>query len=174
MRTVSASTEAAITSNGTEPRYLVRLGYSPVIYLSSRETVTWDGQSWTGAAGGVAVDSISQSSGGGQTASIRLPNHDAAYAALVLGSGIREITADIYMLYGDAPFAADDGEHIFSGQIDSVPTIDDWVVMQLRSSGASVSSTPRIRLAAFIGDDMPVPGTRIQWAGDVLILEEQS
>lgn len=172
MRSLTTDVITAISADGTAPRYLVKLGYSTVIYLSSRETVTWDGHTWSGSIG-VDVESISTAQGGGQTATIRLPNHDATYSALVLGDGIREISADIYMLYGDAPFATADGVHVFSGQIDSVPSIGDWVTMTLRSSGGAISHTPRIRLSAFIGEDMPVPGTRIQWAGDVLVLEEQ-
>lgn len=173
MRTLTTDVTTAIEADGTAPRYLIKLSYDPVIYLSTRETVTWDGQSWTGATG-AEVTSLSTSEGGSKTASISLPNHDAAYSALVLGDGIRDIAVDIYQLYGDSPFAADDAVHLFSGEIESVPAIDDYVDMSLKSSGAAVAYTPRVRLASFIGDDMPVSGTRIPWNGDVLILEAQS
>ena len=172
MRTLTTDVTTAIEADGTAPRYLVQLSYDPVIYLSTRETVTWNGQSWTGATG-VEVTSLNTGDGGSKTASISLPNHDSAYGALVLGDGIRDIAVNIYQLYGNAPFAIDDAVHLFAGEIESVPSIDDYVEMSLKSSGASVAYTPRVRLAAFIGDDMPVPGTRIQWNGDTLILEGQ-
>jgi hypothetical protein len=94
--------------------------------------------------------------------------------AVVLGDGIRDITADIYQLYGAAPHAAGDAVHLFSGVIDSVPSIDDFVTLSLRSTGSAVAHTPRVRLSLFVGDDMPTPGTRIQWNGDVLILESST
>jgi hypothetical protein len=94
--------------------------------------------------------------------------------AVVLGDGIRDITADIYQLYGDSPHATGDAVHLFSGVIDSVPSIDDYVTLSLRSTGSAVAYAPRVRLASFIGDDMPTPGTRIQWNGDVLILESST
>lgn len=173
MRTLTTDVTTAIEANGNIPRYLIKLGYSPAIYLSTCETVTWDSQTWLGTIG-AEVTSLSTGEGGAKTASISLANHDATYSALVLGDGIRGISADIYQLFGDSPFAADDAVHLFSGEIESVPSIGDYVDMSLKSSGASVAYTPRVRLSSFIGDDMPVAGTRIPWNGDVLILEAQA
>ena len=107
------------------------------------------------------------------TASISLPNHDGAYTAAILNEGIRDIPVNIYQLYGDTPFAADDAEHLFAGYIDSVPALDDYVTIALVSDGVRTALTPRIRLSEWLGDDMPVPGTRITWGGDTLILESR-
>lgn len=170
-RSLSAVVSSSVVQAGTVPIYLVSLGYTPIIRLSTNGTRVWNGQTWSDS--GVKVSQLRRTSGGGQAGSIQLPNHDNGFGAIVLGAGIRDIPVDIYQVYGDAPHAAADAEHLFSGHIDAVPSIDDFVSMSLISAGAVVQRTPRITLATFLGSSMPVPGTRIVWAGDVLVLESQ-
>jgi hypothetical protein len=76
-------------------------------------------------------------------------------------------------LYGAGPYAVDDAEHLFSGVINSVPSIGDYVTMNLVSDGVLTARTPRVQLSSFLGEDMPIPGTRILWNGDSLVLESQ-
>ncbi|MCU7917064.1 MAG: hypothetical protein KZQ95_01745 [Candidatus Thiodiazotropha sp. (ex Epidulcina cf. delphinae)] len=170
-RTVTAKVATAISQDTTTPIYLVYLGYTPAIRLSTLGDVTWNGRLWSES--GVQVTSLKKSQGGGMSASLRLPNHDNSYGALVLGHGVRDIPVDIYKIYGDAPYDAADAVHIFSGVAVSAPSIDDYVTLLLISSGAMTAQTPRIPLSAWLGNDMPVPGTRISWAGDVLVLESR-
>lgn len=170
-RSLSVNNASVVTQIGTEPIYLVSLGYTPIIRLCTNGTRSWNGYTWNDS--GVEVVRLVRTEGGGQAAEIRLPNHDNAYGAVVLGKGIRDIPVDIYQLYGAEPHAVEDGEHLFSGYIDGVPSIDDFVILSLMSGGAFVRRTPRIPLSVFLGTNMPVPGTRITWAGDVLVLESQ-
>ncbi|PUB82372.1 MAG: hypothetical protein DBP02_15070 [gamma proteobacterium symbiont of Ctena orbiculata] len=171
MRNLSATVSTAVAQDSTTPVYLVELGYAPAIRLSTVGDVSWNGQNWIDS--GVEVRSIRQTKGGGQTASLRLLNHDNAYGALVLGNGIRDIPVDIYQLYGSDPYAVDDAEHLFSGVISGVPSIDDYVTMTLVSDGVLTARTPRVQLSSFLGEDMPIPGTRILWNGDSLVLESR-
>lgn len=170
-RDLTAKVEAAVSQVTTSPIYLVSLGYATIIRLSTLGTINWNGQTWSDF--GVEVKGIRYTRGGGQTASLRISNHDNAYSALILGEGIRDIPVSIYSLYGDAPHDVDDAEHVFQGVIDSVPSIGDFVDMRLVSEGVRTAWTPRIALSAFLGNDMPVPGTRIRWNGDTLVLESQ-
>lgn len=170
-RTLTAKVSAAVSQAATSPIYLVSLGYAIPIRLSTNGTLTWNGQTWSDF--GVEVKSIRYTSGGGQSASLRIINNDNSYSALILGEGIRDIAVDIYSLYGAAPYEAADAEHIFSGVIDSVPRIADHVEMNLVSEGVRTAWTPRLTLTQFLGNDMPVPGTRIRWNGDTLVLESQ-
>lgn len=168
-RALSNVVSNAITQIGTEPIYLVSLGYMPIIRLCTNGTRAWNGYTWSDS--GVEITRLIRTEGGGQAAEIRLPNHDNGYGAVVLGVGIRDIPVKIYQLYGAEPHAVDDGVLLFSGYIDAVPSIDDFVTLSLVSGGAFVRRTPNTALSAFMGTNMPVPGTRIAWAGDVLVLE---
>ncbi|MCG8004703.1 MAG: hypothetical protein JAY88_14785 [Candidatus Thiodiazotropha lotti] len=170
-RTLTAKVATAVSQLSTSPIYLVSLGYTTIIRLSTLGTVNWNGQTWSNF--GVEVKGIRYTRGGGQTASLKIPNHDNAYSALILGEGIRDIPVNIYSLYGDEPYDVDDAQHVFQGVIDSVPSIGDFVDMHLVSEGVQTAWTPRIALSAFLGNDLPVPGTRIRWNGDTLVLESQ-
>lgn len=171
MRSLTAKVSTAINQPATSPIYLVSLGYATPIRLSTNGDITWNGQTWSDF--GIEVKNIRYTNGGGQSASLRISNHDNSYSALILAEGIRDISVDIYSIYGAAPYAVDDAEHLFSGVIDDVPSIADFVEMRLISEGARTAWTPRITLSTFLGNNLPVPGTRIRWNGEVLVLESQ-
>lgn len=169
MRSLSARTGAEAARKASRPFHVLQLGYPTPIRLSSRETVDWNGATWTG--GGVVIGDLVQLNGGGQKASFMVANADNSMSALILATGIAGVAVDIWMLYGAAPFAAEDGVHLFSGVIDDA---DDLTLTSVKLT--AVSDSRHRELAPRVYFDhlctrIPPAGRQIPWNGFIYTLE---
>jgi hypothetical protein len=171
MRTLTANVTAATARQVTAPHYLLALQFSTPLYLSSRESLVWNGLSWV--SGDFRIRRLSPIRGG-MSAEVTLSNHDNAYSAIVLGEEVRGKKAQIWALYGDPPYAQDDPVALFSGEIDAVPEIADQVSLKLISKTAGAVRLPDIPLSLFLGEDMPPDGTVIEWTGGKVTLEARN
>lgn len=171
-RTLSTQTQSDIAQTVTTPRYLIELGFTTVVRLSTRGDVTYMGAGWVDS--GAVVDGLNTTPGGGKSLTLQLPNYDNAYTSLVLNFGIRDRSVKVYVLYSNDPFPADeDGELIFEGRMDAVPSFGDVLTLDCQSDGNRTRNSPRTPLVLFLGADMPAPGTVITWNGGSLTLQEQ-
>lgn len=169
MRTVTAKVQTAIESAGTRPGYLMLLGFTTPLRLSTRGSVIWDGQTW--AATPFRLNGPSLSEGGGLSGAFVLQNMDNGIGATVLNEGVRGKTCQIWALYGDAPYAASDPVMIFDGVMDGVPQLDDYATITFRSDRSRTTFCPRIRLAPPLCNHVPPTGTVITGNGVALTLE---
>ena len=167
MRTVSSKVSTATAQQVTAPHYLLALYFSTPLYLTSRDALVWDGLSWV--TGDFSIGRLAPARGG-MGGELSLINHDNAYSAIVLGEEVRGRTVKIWGLYGEPPYAQDDPVPLFSGVISAVPRIGDEVVLSLTSERAVSTRVPDIPLSLFLGEDMPPPGTVIEWAGGTVTL----
>lgn len=171
-RTLSSRNQTEIAQSGTKPILLFELGFSPILRLSTYADLTWNGYSWILAP--IALADLQATEGGGMRGSIEFNNLSNLYSALVLNQGVRARTCRIWQLYGDSPYAADDGVPLFDGLMDEVPEIGDKLSITLAGAGTLARSAPDLPLSAWLGADMTAPGTRISWGGQTYILESRN
>ena len=172
MRTLSAKTTAATGQTITQPRYLVQLGFSTTLYLSTLGGVTWNGISWVESA--VQVGRFSQDRSGSLRGELVLPNEDGLFGAIVLGEDTRDASVKVWQLYGDAPYAYEDAVMLFDGVMGAIREVGDTIPVTVTSVGIATARSPRIALSTWLGDDMPVPGTVIRWGSETLTLVAQN
>ena len=169
-RALNARISAEIQATVTSPTYLVELGFSTLLRLSTGATVTWNGATWMAAD--LQVAGITERSGGVLEAELVFGNAENEISAIVLGEGVRERPVTIWLIYGEAPYDPDDAVQLFAGVVDSVPAIGYPTRIQAISRGAGASRTPRVPLALIMGADIAAPGERITWGGETYVLEE--
>lgn len=104
MRTLSAALQSALGGPVQRPAWLVELGMSSTVRLSSYGNVSWNGQSWTAAdldVSGLKVGAL-QAAG-----ALVFGNADDAFGALFLNEGPTDKTVKIWG-YDAAATAAND------------------------------------------------------------------
>lgn len=172
MRTLTASTTTEIEKTGTTPRFLVELGTTPITRHSTRETLTYDGQTWTGFD--IHVDSIDIDKNGGQSASLRVSRHNNAMAALLF-DGSAEMTCRIWMLYGDGPtWAPADGNQLFDGVVDGLEINGNYIAITAIDLMSKTEFAPRITLAPPLANHLPPAGKKIRIGPVVYVLEPRN
>lgn len=167
MRALTTAQSTATTGPATAPRYLVRIDLTTgTVYWTTGPRCVWSDAVWS--AGGIEVRGLSS-----RGCAIRVPNHDNAASALVLGdtNDVREAPVSVWAVSGPEPYAADDPQLLFVGAIDGTE-IDDWVTLSCVPEGDAVGYSPRVSLGMFLAEDATPPGTKIRWDNTVLILVE--
>lgn len=164
MKSLTAPMAAAVATTITTPAYLVELGWTTVLRLSSRGDQSWDGQTWVG--GRLGKVSLSAAQG-----SIEIGNSDLAYSALILTESAADIGCRAWKFYGDNP-ANDDPIMIFDGILDGATIDRDRVVLTLAQANRRTMYSPRLFIGPENGFHHLAPtGTRITWGGQTYILE---
>lgn len=159
MRPLSANTAVEVVSAVTRPLYLVELRLATPLRLSTREQVTWRGETWTAA--GLRVDLSGRK--------LSLLNDGLAYTDDFL-AGVSGKAVTIYLLYGDAPFADADGEEVFSGEIGAVG-IGERIEIRLRPAPAR--RLPRLYVTPPTFRHLPPDGLQILTPSGVFTLERR-
>jgi len=157
MRALSASNAQELSLNVTRPAYLVKLELATPLLFSSRETITYIGDTYTAAT--VRVDLSGTK--------ISLYNESLAYTAAFL-AGVSGTRATVYLLYGDAPFAAGDADMVFQGEIGAV-AIGESIEIRLRP--APVRRLPRLYVTPPTFNHLPPDGLQIRTPSGVFTLQ---
>lgn len=170
MRTLSTPTGIAVASTITTPAYLVELGFSAVVRLSSRNDQSWNGQTWLG--GRIRkVSGLTQDANGGQSGSLELINTDLVYSALILNEDAADKSCRIWKFYGDNP-ALSDPVQVFSGVLNETDIGPDVVRVSLVGENSRTMFSPRRFIGKGTGFNHLRPtGTKITWGGQVYVLE---
>lgn len=105
MRTFSTNTESEITNTVTRPLFLFEMAFATPLRLSSRETLTWNANSYTAA-------NIQY-----QGNRLRFYNESFNYSSRFLTEKTAGIGCKIWQLYGEGPFAVADADLIFDGAL---------------------------------------------------------
>lgn len=168
MRTLTPGQEAATQAPVTTPGYLVEIGFSSPIRLSTRGDQSWNGQTWSGGRLG-KVSGIASDGKGGQKARIELINTDLAYSALVLADGVAERPCRIWTFYGDNP---DDATLVMDGVLDGADIKADMVGVDVIGETIKTATFPRRFIGKGTGFNRLRPaGTKVTWGGQTYILE---
>ena len=163
--TPSANNQTEIVAEIVREHFLVRIGFSTSLYLSSRGDITFDSQAYTGA--NMELELIV----GGRGGTLSFYDENFAVIGSLISEGAAGIPVDVWALYGDAPFAAADDDLIFSGEL------DDW---GMNDAGISIRLTepeeifvPNITINQANGfNHLPIPGTRFNTPNGVIVLGE--
>lgn len=169
MRVTTVKQDAAVAGPITTPAYLVELGFSTPIRLSTRGALTYAGVSWF--AGGVTVSSLATGQGGAKACTISVPNNQFAYSSIVLAETASGKKVRVWKLFGEPPYADDDAVLMFEGLIDDVPDLVDNVTFNCSTQNMRTTSIPNVTIGAPYFSNMPRPGQSITWGGEVYDLE---
>lgn len=157
MRPLSSQNAAAVVLPLTRPVYLVEFDFATPLRVSSRETVTYAGQTFSAAT--VQVDLA------GNT--VRLLNASLAYTATFKDGG-DGVPVTIWVVYGEPTFTRGSADEVFSGELGAVG-LGDWIVARLRES--SPKQIPRLTVAPPTFKNLPPDGLEIRTPTGVFTLE---
>lgn len=137
MRTLTTPTSDAAEALGTQPGWLVEIGFETPLRLSSRGTVEVLGNTFTGwdvQVTGIAIDAAKPATAG----TLTLGDHDQSISALVLGEGLAGREVRVWRYFAEA---VED---------------DDPVLMFYGVAGASSGGAARRVTAALIAREASV------------------
>jgi hypothetical protein len=147
----------------TEPIYLIELGFSPVLYLSSSKDLLWNGQYWKSAP--VEVSTIDHTAVGGQAVSLSFANHDRTFGALVLSQVAQDRLVKVWEAYDNAGTL---NPVLFADGVMDGAEIGEQVTLNVISKSTAYGSTPRILCGPPLMNHLPPSGTVLK-AGSVTI-----
>lgn len=156
-RTLSTANTSGITQTVTRPVWLVAFGNG--INLSSRDTIVYDGNTYTAANLRVSLDGDR----------IELFNEAFNYTSSFLnGTGM---TVTVYLLYGNTPsptWPADTRNIFFSGVAGNI-SVGPKIVVTLKATNTRYIPSVRIKPPVF--NHVPPDGTKILTPQGPVILE---
>lgn len=161
-RTLSTQNSSEVTKPLTRPLYLVEILFTTPLRLSSRETLTYDSDTYTAAKLEVSLQP--------PNASLSLYNDGLAYGSQFISAGPgAEIT--IYEIYGEAPFSPGDADIFYHGETSSTE-IGEFIEIQLRPTRPQF--TPRYIASDEIFSHLPPDGTRLETPNGVFVLKRDN
>jgi len=168
-RTLSATLETGLAGPVIQPLFLVQMGFSAALYLSSRGDIAdWNGIAWTGS--GIAVGQISQDNAGIIQTNLTMLNGDASISALLLSEGARNIAVSIWKSDGTA-LAVGDPELLFEGVTNGASIDRDQCRIALRSDADGLNIACRQPVGPPVFNHIPAPGTELAWGGEKIDLD---
>lgn len=167
-RTLSALLTTETATTVTAPAYLIEIGWTPTLRLSTRGELYYEGNAYT--AGSANVERLETLRGGALAATISLGNTDDVAGAIILGSDLTAIDVTISLLYGDGPFSAGDALQVFAGVIDSADITPLRITLDCVSEGRAKMTGPRLYCQPPTFNHMPPPGTKLLWGGETYVL----
>lgn len=154
MRPLSTTNSTGTASAITRPVYLVEIMLSTPVRVSSRETTTLRGNSFT--AGSVRVDL------GGSRVAIFNDSLTASFLAATSGAAVR-----VFVLHGEGPFTDADADVLLEGEIGGV-AVDEWITINVRQAPAK--RLPRLYVGPPTFNHLPPDGLRINTLSGVYVL----
>jgi hypothetical protein len=168
MKTLTPALITELGLNVTCPGYLVQLGYSATLYLSTMGDISYSGQAWSGA--NIKLSGISADGAGSNKASLTLGNADGAYGALVLNEGASDIEVVVWACYAGAT-ATGDAVQVFAGATDGADIDAEKVTLQLAAQKNKTLYCPRVFIAKPIFNFLQPAGTKIVAGNETYTLE---
>lgn len=172
MKPLTPATGAALRRTVTAPISLIELGFDPVVRLSTRGDVTWDGKPWSGVQR-VAVAGLAADGSGAQEAQIEIGNYDLAFGTVILSRGVADRPVRIWQ--GDAgALGPDDLALVFEGVIESAE-VGDAVRLTCGPANSAARVFPVRRIGAATGFTHVLPaGTVLRMGGTEYRLERSA
>lgn len=157
MRPLSSVNRTGVAQTLTRPVYLVEFGFATPLRLSSRNTITFQGNSFTAAAVTVDLSALT----------VRLFNAELAYTATFKDGG-DGVPVTIWVLYGDTAPAYGDADVVFEGEMGAVG-LGETITIRLRES--SPKQIPRLTVAPPTFKHLPPDGLEIRTPTGLFVLE---
>ena len=170
MKTLPAELVSLLDDTCTEPFFLVELGFSTPLRLSSGRTVSYDGEIFSSAD--VELARLSFDANMIASGAIIVGNTDNAINYWVLHEGISGKPVKVWLTYmiDDTNFA--EPVLVFDGIGDAVRIDHTKTEISIVNKFLRVSHSPRRRICAASGfNHLPAPGTRITWKNETFVLE---
>lgn len=160
-RPISSTTDTEIAKTVTRPLFLVYLGFNVPVRLSSREQITYASVLWSAA-------SFTLQMGAGEWR-LEVFNEALLLGQTVLTQGTSGRIARVYQLYGNGPYADDDGELLLDGEMGEAVIADGVVRIALKRRAPQ--RTPRLFCVPPTFNHIPPEGTIIRTATGTTELE---
>lgn len=170
MRTLNAALLTELGKTITKPGYLIEIGFSTELRLSTLGTLAFNSFTWT--ATDVLVQGITTDEKGNQSGSLVFNNTLNDLTAVVFNEGVADRPVKIWACYADAPSVS---VQVFDGVGDDVD-IDNRGKLSLRlaTSSSRTAFWPRRRINAASGFLHLLPdGTAVTMAGQTVTLERR-
>ena len=170
MKTLTAALLAELGLVVTRPGFLVQIGYSVGLHLSTLGDISWAGQFWS--ATDIRVSGLGQDGGASSAAQITLGNADGAYGALILNEGASDIPVSIWAVYTGATASGDPVQR-FAGVTNgaSIDVSGQTVTLPLVAQGAGTLHSPRVFINKASGFNFLQPaGTKIVFGNETFVL----
>ena len=172
MRALTDATLAAAAVAVTQPLYLIEIGFTPPLRLSTRGDVTWNGLAWSGGEA-IAVSSLDADGSGRQSGTIQIGNLDDYVGTLVLAQGVADRPVKVWKADGTALDVAAPAL-VFDGVIQGADVDTTRVSLSLAGSGTRSAFAPRRVIGAASGFNFLLPaGTKIKIGATTYTLERQ-
>ena len=169
MRALSTPTANAVAARSTAPGYLVQIGWTPTVRLSTLGDLTWNGAVWVAAD--IAVQGLRWAQAGTVTGTLRLGNSTAQYSAYALNQGVAGVAIRVWALDRNAT-ATGDPVAVFDGEGGSLNLDEDAISIEIASRKARALKAPRVRIIAANGfSQLPVAGSTFRWGGQRYVLQ---
>lgn len=169
-KTLSSPLVTATGKKRTRPLHFIEITASPIQRLCTFGTLTWNGQSWSGAQS-VTVSGLSENGRGSKSPTLTISNFDDAYGAMALADALTNKPVKIWT--SDAAATADaDPVLEFTGFIASAEVGLDFVVFPLtsQSPGKQLALRRFINRASGFNTLMPA-GKEIRIGNTIYVLE---
>lgn len=161
MREITTKASISVSSSVQTPTFLVEIGFSTPIRLSTRGLVDYGGYAWF--QGGVQVTDMSTGQAGTKTCRIIVPNNQFAFSAIVLAETASGKPVKVYKLFGEPPYSLEDATLLFQGYIGDVPEMMERVVFNCTSQNARTLMVPSITIGTPYFNYLPRAGQVIYW-----------
>jgi hypothetical protein len=171
MRTLTTPTSDAASALTTQPGWLVEIGFTTPLRLSSRGTVETLGNTFTGwdvQVSGIAVDGTRPATSG----SLTLGDHDQSISALVLGQGLAGREVRVWRYFAEAIDDLDPVLMFFGVAAQSAGGAARQIQVALVAREASVLYSPRRYMTRESGFSvLPPTGKVITFNGERYALQ---
>lgn len=164
MRNPSITTRIAQLQRITEPLFLVEIGFTPPIYLSTRGPTLFDGMTYEQAM--VEVLAFDSDDAGENQARLRL---HSAYTDMAISQSMIDKPIKIGELWGDeASYDPNDMVYLLDGVISDAQIQRDYIDVQATQFNAGVSHPPGL---FYDHQNIQPAGTRITIRTNTFIIQ---
>ncbi|MDD3675882.1 hypothetical protein [Thauera propionica] len=172
MRTLTDAALSAAAGTVTKPLYLIEIGFTPALRLSTRGDVTWNALAWSGGEA-IAVSSLDADGSGWQSGTIQIGNLDDYVGTLILAQGVADRPVMVWKADGTALDVADP-VLVFDGVATSADVDTSRVSLSLAGAGTRSAFAPRRVIGPASGFSFLLPaGTKIKIGATTYTLERQ-
>ena len=134
----SARTASELAKTGTEPVILGELQFNPTLYLSTRDSITYDGRVYQESQ--FDVTRVELGDFGEQRATLRI---SPSFVSTVLNPGIIDLPVILKMLWGQEPFDPGDAIDIHVGVVSNVNVSVEWIDVHTTQVNTNAVVSPR-------------------------------
>lgn len=167
-RTLSGENQTGIVQSTTRELWLMEIGFSTPLRLSSRGTVTYNSNSYVGVSGldvTLALDALS--------GVVRFRDTDQTYSQIAYSEGLVGQSVQLGVYYGeDAALGLADLDVMFVGETGGGSVRAGQLQIDLQQ--AQDIYTPRNYITAADFSHLPPDGTKIETTNGVIVLSTRS